>query len=329
MNKSKKRHIHVVAGVLSNDQGLILLAQRPPSGHLAGYWEFPGGKVELRESRETALKRELHEEIGISIISARPLLRLLHKYDDRIVDLDVWQVKDWSGAASGQEGQAIAWVSIEELSAYPLPPADKPVIDALRCGECYLITPEPTHNPLFYQELAITLAAEKRIRLFQLRIKSPDKEASAIIAEAIAIARSTNTSVLLNGDPDVVRDFSPDGIHLPSPILRRLTERPKGFNYVGASCHDAQELHMAEQVADFAVLSPIALTTSHRHTHPLGWERFAALVAEIHIPVFALGGMTPAHLSTSHALGGQGIAAISGLWHEARTGESGLSTISS
>ena len=298
----------------------MLLAQRPPSSHLAGYWEFPGGKVELGESREAALRRELHEEIGISIISARPLLRLLHEYDDRIVDLDVWRVKDWSGTASGQEGQALTWVSIEDLSTYPLPPADKPVIDALRCGECYLITPEPTHRPLFYEELALTLAEEKRIRLLQLRIKSPKKETVAIIIETMAIARSTNTSVLLNGDPDVVRGFAPDGVHLPSPVLRYLAERPKGFNYVGASCHDAHELRMAEKVADFAVLSPVAFTTSHPPTEPLGWGHFAALVAETRIPVFALGGMTSAHLPTSHTLGGQGIAAISGLWCEVRPG---------
>src|SRR5476649_734216 len=103
--------IHVVAAALYDSQGRVLIAERPPGKHLAGRWEFPGGKIDAGETEETALKRELAEELGIAMRRARPLLRLAHDYDDRRIDISLWVVEEFSGAPSGLDGQVLKWVS--------------------------------------------------------------------------------------------------------------------------------------------------------------------------------------------------------------------------
>ena len=124
----------VVAGVLYDAQGRVLLAQRPPGKHMAGYWEFPGGKLADGESPEQALQRELAEELGVQLapMSCRPLLQLRHAYPDRLIELQVFTVASWSGSPRGLEGQALQWVAPEELERQPLLPADQPIVSALQ-----------------------------------------------------------------------------------------------------------------------------------------------------------------------------------------------------
>ncbi|MCH9675792.1 MAG: Nudix family hydrolase [Gammaproteobacteria bacterium] len=318
---SDRRRIHVVAGVL-RDGPKVLLAQRPQTGHLAGFWEFPGGKVEPGESRLTALRRELDEEIGIDVRAAHPLIRLVHDYDDRVIDLDVWVVDAWEGTPSGREGQAIEWAAIAELGTYQLPPADEPVRTALRCGDRYLITPEPGDAQAFAAEFENTLTADRGIELVQLRIKATPLDAHRkLIERCTAIARRAGVRILLNGQPEEVRRFDVDGVHLPSAALASLNARPTEFELVAASTHDAAQLAQAERVADFAVLSPVCPTRSHPGAQGLGWEAFEQLVSATAIPVFALGGMTIGDCTHARQVGGQGIAAISGLWLGGRDGQ--------
>lgn len=123
--------VRVVAGVLRDSDGRVLLAQRPAGKHMAGYWEFPGGKIAPGENGEQALARELTEELGVSLGHCRPLLQLRHDYVDRVVELDVFLVDDYQGEPSGREAQALKWVGLGELGAQGLLPADRPIIDAL------------------------------------------------------------------------------------------------------------------------------------------------------------------------------------------------------
>jgi 8-oxo-dGTP diphosphatase len=120
-----------VAGVLRDPAGRVLIAQRPPGKHMAGYWEFPGGKVAPGESGEQALARELTEELGISMQRCHPLLQLRHDYTDRVIELDVFVVDDYCGEPVGRESQALRWVAAAELDTQGLLPADQPIIDAL------------------------------------------------------------------------------------------------------------------------------------------------------------------------------------------------------
>src|SRR3984885_10834266 len=128
--------IHVVAAAVVDTAGRVLIAQRPSGKHLAGGWEFPGGKLEPGEERLAGLARELHEELGISIIGTpRPLIRVRHAYPSREVLLDIWVVKRFSGEARGLDGQALRWCTQDELEAAELLPADRPIVRALRLPE--------------------------------------------------------------------------------------------------------------------------------------------------------------------------------------------------
>jgi 8-oxo-dGTP diphosphatase len=123
--------VRVVAAVLHDAAGRVLIAQRPPGKHMAGYWEFPGGKIGPGESSEQALRRELAEELGISLRRCHPLLQLRHDYVDRMVELDVFVIDDYTGEPTGLEAQALKWVPVTALAAQPLLPADQPIIEAL------------------------------------------------------------------------------------------------------------------------------------------------------------------------------------------------------
>jgi len=123
--------IDVVAGVLVRGDGRILIGQRPAGKHMAGAWEFPGGKKEAPESARTALVRELREELGVEIVRAARLLELTHTYPDRQVRLDFWWIDRWRGEPEPMEGQALRWVTGPELGAADLLPADGPVVAAI------------------------------------------------------------------------------------------------------------------------------------------------------------------------------------------------------
>jgi mutator protein MutT len=127
--------IHVVAATVIDASGRVLIAQRPAGKHMAGGWEFPGGKLESGEERVAGLARELREELGITIDTPRPLIRVRHAYPSREVLLDIWVVKRYSGEPRGLDGQALRWCTQDELATADLLPADKPIVTALRLPE--------------------------------------------------------------------------------------------------------------------------------------------------------------------------------------------------
>jgi mutator protein MutT len=127
--------IHVVAAAVIDAAGRVLIAQRPAGKHLAGGWEFPGGKLEPGEERVAGLARELREELGIAIETPRPLMRVRHAYPTREVLLDVWVVRRYAGEPAGLDGQALRWCAQEDLPAANLLPADAPIVAALRLPE--------------------------------------------------------------------------------------------------------------------------------------------------------------------------------------------------
>jgi len=136
--------IHVVAGAVIDAGGRVLIAQRPPGKHLAGGWEFPGGKLEPGEARAVGLARELYEELGIEIRNPRPLIRVRHTYPYGEVLIDMWVVKSYGGSPRGLDGQALRWLSQGELEKAELLPADGPIVRALRLPErlMHLSTPD-------------------------------------------------------------------------------------------------------------------------------------------------------------------------------------------
>ena len=135
--------IHVVAGVITDVRGRILLARRTRGRDLAGLWEFPGGKVDPGETAEQALVRELREELGIEATVGEPLIAVPHRYPHKRLRLDVRRVAAYRGTPRGLDGQALAWVPPSKLGSYPMPAADLPVVAALQQPDRYLVTPGP------------------------------------------------------------------------------------------------------------------------------------------------------------------------------------------
>lgn len=133
------RSIHVVAAVITDARGRILLNRRNGTSDMAGLWEFPGGKREPGETSEQALARELHEELGIEAEVGDWLMEVPQLYPDKRLRLEVRLVQRWKGSARGREGQAITWVAPDRLGRYSMPPADLPVVAALRQADRYLV----------------------------------------------------------------------------------------------------------------------------------------------------------------------------------------------
>ena len=126
------KRLHVVAGILRDKAGRFLITERVDDGPFHGLWEFPGGKIDRNESRETALKRELDEEIGVRPLLSEHFMSLQHDYPDRHVSIDFFLVTDWQNEPMGLEGQQLKWVTADNLNAEQLLPADLPVIEALK-----------------------------------------------------------------------------------------------------------------------------------------------------------------------------------------------------
>lgn len=309
------RSIHVVAGVITDARGRVLLARRDGTSDMAGLWEFPGGKREPGESSEDALVRELHEELGIEADVGDVLIEVPQLYPSKRLRLEVRRITGWKGTPRGREGQALTWVVPEKLTAYSMPPADVPVVGVLLQPDRYLVTPAPGDDDAAWLA-ALERALGAGIRRVQLRAPGLAPARWRSLAEQAAmLCRRRGTEVLLNGDIEVARELGV-GVHLRAAQLGALRERPLPAGFaVAASCHDAEELEAAQRIGcDFAVLGPVRETATHPGARPLGWAGFAALREAVSLPIYAIGGLSPADIVEARGQGAQGIAAIRGLW---------------
>jgi 8-oxo-dGTP diphosphatase len=309
--------IHVVAGVVTDHAGRVLVAQRPPGKHLAGFWEFPGGKSDPGEPPFDALRRELAEEIGIVVDTAEPLISVPWSYPEKRIVLDAWRVDSYTGVVHAREDQPLHWVALDELERLPMPPADMPIVNALQLPDRYLIT--PTLAPAARRPLleGIERACLAGFRLIQLR--QPEwtpAEIERVAVDAYSICARHGVDLLLNGDLQIAERCGLDGAHLPARIAARFDARPlPADRWLAVSCHERAELEHAQRIgADFVTLGPVSLTPSHPDARPLGWADFAELAAGAAMPVYALGGLGPDDIATARAYGAQGVAAIRAFW---------------
>lgn len=305
--------IEVAAAVIERPDGAFLMTSRPPGKAYAGWWEFPGGKVEPGETAHTALKRELAEELGICIHTAYPWLTRDHDYEHARVRLNFFRVVAWSGEPHPHEGQGMAWVHAERPQVSPILPANGPILKGLRLPLVYAISAAAELGiECFLARLEAAL--EGGVRLVQLREKSLPTEAFAELAHAVSVrCRAHGAQLMINGDIALAARLDA-GVHLTAAQLMQLERRPE-LAWVAASCHDARELERAQSLAvDFAVLGPVQPTPSHPGAPNLGWTRFAELAAGRAIPIYALGGLTAADLATARQVGAHGIALKSQAW---------------
>lgn len=309
------RSIHVVAGVITDVRGRILLTQRGKDSDLAGLWEFPGGKREPGETSQEALARELVEELGIEVEVGERLIEVPQQYPSKHLRLEVFRIARWKGSPRGREGQAMTWVEPERLPRYSMPSADVPVVGVLRQPELYLVTPAPGGDlPAWLA--ALDAALESGITRVQLR--APGLEPATwreLASAALARCRRSGAELLLNRDVALARELG-TGVHLGSEQLGLLGERPlPAGQAVGASCHTLEELRAAQALGcDFAVLGPVRATATHPDASPIGWEGFAGLRQHVGLPIYAIGGLGPDDVEAARRQGAQGIAAIRALW---------------
>ena len=307
--------IDVVAGVITDACGRILLARRTEGRDLAGLWEFPGGKCEPGETPEAALIRELHEELGIDVELGAPLVAVPQRYPHKRLRLDVRRIAAWRGSVKGHEGQALAWVPPSKLGGYAMPPADIPVVAALLQPDRYLVTPEPGGDDAAWLR-TLELALANGIARVQLRARDcPAARWIALARKAALLCQQHGSEVLLNGDPMLAAELG-IGVHLQAAQLRALAQRPLSKDVpVAASCHGADELRLAQDLGcDFAVLGAVSATASHPGVAAMGWDGFAALREDVSLPIYGIGGMSTQDVATARRHGAQGVAAIRGLW---------------
>jgi 8-oxo-dGTP diphosphatase len=305
--------VEVAAAVIERPDGTFLMASRPEGKAYAGWWEFPGGKVEPGETSRQALDRELHEELGIHVSEAWPWLNRTFVYPHAHVMLRFFRVTAWEGTPHPHEGQALAWTHAWQPEVEPILPANGPVLKGLRLPLEYAISNlSALGEKAFLQRLEQRL--DQGLGMVQLREKDLSRDEFARLGREVAArCRERGALLALNGDAALAEGLGV-GLHLPSGQLMALNQRP-ALEWVGASCHNPEELAQAAKLGlDWVVLSPILATRSHPDTPPLGWQALADWVRDYPLPVFALGGMGVDAMATARSLGAHGVALRSGAW---------------
>ncbi len=319
----------VAVAVFVRPDGSFLLSSRPEGKPYAGYWEFPGGKIESGETVLHALRRELIEELNVVIDAASPWFTFMMHYEHATVRLHTWRVARWHDVDAtgmhGMEGQQFRWQHLNAMTVAPALPGCVPIFRALALPTMYAITNASEVGVKVYLEQLRALWSKNASNsapngefqhskhlashLIQIREKSMDAASlGAFARDIVALAREHHAIVLINSHVDLAAEVGADGVHLTSAQLRSLDARPP-CKWVGASVHDAAELALAAKLqCDFAVLGSVKPTLSHPGQPALGWRAFSDLVRNAPMPVFAIGGLHPHHLSTALEHGAHGIA---------------------
>jgi 8-oxo-dGTP diphosphatase len=304
----------VVAAALIRADGSYLLAQRPPGKVYAGYWEFPGGKVERGETSMQAIIREIREELGVTITEATPWLTRTHVYAHASVRLRFFRATAWQGELQRLDGQDFAFQTPGQETVGPMLPANGPLLAAMALPAFYAIT--------FAEEigeeamLSLLDDASKypwkgRFGLVQVREKGwPLARRLAFLRNVCELLQPRGVRVVFNGD---ALEAPADGIHLTVHHLMGCTARPSA-PLVGASVHTQQELaHAAALGLDYVLLGAVNVTRSHADAKPLGWEGFRSIAADAPLPVYALGGLHAHDLTTAMQHGAHGVAMMRGI----------------
>ncbi len=264
--------IHVVAGALFDASGRVLIAQRPRGRHMAGRWEFPGGKLGSGENRFDGLRRELEEELGITVESARPLIRLHHRYPDRRVLLDFWRVIAYTGTPQSRDSQALAWSTADDLPGHDLLEADRAIVTALRLPQLARVISGPAPSGL-------PGAGEAESIFWHISAAATPGLDAAVVRRARAAGH--RIFALGNGVEAirVAATAGADGAVL-RPQGQNLHVDSHGAFLIGVVCEDqAAALDAIAQGAHFLVLAP--------ESGPMPPRELEQLCAISGVPVFA------------------------------------------
>lgn len=309
--------VEVAAAVMLRAEGQeFLLAQRPEGKVYAGYWEFPGGKVEAGETVRQALIRELQEELGITVTECSPWLTRQFTYPHATVRLNFWRVTAWDGEigiTAPLEHAAVDWQKCgKTASVTPVLPANDPIIKALALPTTMAITMAEAVG-IENQLSRLKTALSNGLQLVQIRDKNlPEEMRREFARQAIDLAHQHHALAIINEDESLARELGANGVHLTAHQLKNCSHRPD-FEWVGASCHTPAEILQAGELGlDYALLSPVLPTLSHPEISGMGWQTFAEQIQGNTLPIFALGGMQAEMLETAQNHGAHGIAMMRG-----------------
>ncbi|PFG09797.1 8-oxo-dGTPase [Marinobacter sp. LV10MA510-1] len=318
------REVHVAVGVIIRD-GRVLIARRPEHAHQGGLLEFPGGKVEPGESVQQALVREIAEETGLRLIESalQPVIGIQHDYGDKRVFLDVWSTDTAAGEAHGREGQPIQWLLPQDLRDEDFPAANRPIIRALQLPSQLAFTGSDVaegESGLKRLQAALQVSQPPLVVLRSPALAEQAIAYTRFAQSALALCQSHGSELMLHGAAELIgRHSQAAGVHLPWRHARHCQQRPVAVHFrLGVSCHNAEQLaHAAVIGADYATLGHVLGTPSHPNEAPLGWHGFSQLVSAARLPVYGIGGLSPADLPQARQCGAQGIAGIGFWWAQA------------
>lgn len=310
-----KPRIDVAVAVVFNTHGQVLWGCRPEGKPYAGYWEFPGGKVEPDETVWQALVRELKEELDIAALEGGPWFRIEHDYEHANVRLHLYRVWRFDGSPKSLENQRFTWASLDSSDLSPILPATEPLLPKLA---------QPTVMALSNYEAGFEACAKRLEQglsratmpiYVQFREKTLKGDALIQAFEhCYGLCQKTGQAMLLNSDTwinlAVHLDALPCPLHLTQAHL--LSGQFQGVQCAGASVHDTDSLHMAfDRGLSYAVLGAVKPTSSHPGQPGLGWQGFLDSALGARLPVFAIGGLAWGDMPDARRHGAHGIAMLS------------------
>ena len=306
--------IEVAAAVILQSDGQFLLGKRPVDKVYAGYWEFPGGKIEQGEEPESALKRELFEELGIEVTTAYPWITQTYIYPHGKVRLHFFRITRWHNDPIAREHDGIVWQYPDTIEVTPMLPANALVLKALNLPSLYAISNAQNMGVTpFLKKLESQL--QQGLRFLQIREKGmPSSKLKIFLDSVLELTNRYGARITINSDHmGIFPDFKV-GLHLTAVQLMQTKKRPDCL-LCGASCHNQAELNKAAELElDFVVLGPVLPTISHPEKVALDWEQFSQLATNYALPIYALGGMRRQYMDTAWENGAHGIASMTRVW---------------
>lgn len=307
--------LDVVAGVLGDDAGRVLVAKRPAHKHHGGLWEFPGGKREPGEAPDAAIRRELQEELGIAVGASVRLMHIHEARPGRPLLLRVMRVLSATGAPRALEHEALAFVFPNELGTLDLAPADRIIARRLASPRRLAITPGPERWSPDEWLVHLDAAIQRGFDRLHLRGGAARWADSLPLAERIAArVAETGMPLAVHDDPALALHLGAATLHLSSALAERLVidAGMRACWTIGLSVHADTDPDLAQRLSpDYVLVGNVAETASHPGRPGIGWHGFRLIADRFDAPAYAIGGLGPDDADDAHRHGALGWASIS------------------